>query len=325
MAATTSTANLIEANATGVNFSGEIRFNRIARNTIGIFAQSGHVIDHNLIYRNTNAGVLVSGKSDVQVVQNTFYSPTGDLLRMQGGSSDVEVRNNIFWAEARLRRLRRQRQPGRLLQRLQRPARDRHGQDLLLDEGLHRRPRLQADVAFLDLHSIGRTAVNPRLVRAALRQPRGRRLPRLRHGRRAALEQPDGRRRRPSRRRRPPRVCDEPPRQFGFESGVGNWSVNPGGTTKTATPSAYQGGSYFFSGSVASGFAEQTINLVTAGYTAAQLDSNDFALVFGGRVRSLAETPADQGQITLTFLDANGNAIGVPLLAVAPTPPTGGN
>ncbi len=41
----------------------------------------------------------MSGQTDVSIVNNTFFSPTGDLIRIEGGSSQVEVLNNILWAE----------------------------------------------------------------------------------------------------------------------------------------------------------------------------------------------------------------------------------
>src|SRR5262249_47460295 len=60
------------------------------------------------------------------------------------------------------------------------------------------------------------------------------------------------------------------------------------------------------------GIAEQTVNLVSAGFTTAQLDAKNLSLVFGGRVRSGAEAPPDEGKLILTFLDANANPVGSP-------------
>ena len=156
-------ANLIEGNATAVSsFVGPIQFNRIARNAVGIAAITGQQIVHNLIYRNTSRGVLADGVSDVRIFSNTFYAPSGDNIRVQGGASRVEVRNNILWAES--------------------------GYDLyvaydsqsgffsdyndLFASGTGRVGYWtkdfvdvldwQADVARFDLHSIGGTLVNPR-------------------------------------------------------------------------------------------------------------------------------------------------------------------
>ncbi|HXJ76485.1 MAG TPA: NosD domain-containing protein, partial [Candidatus Dormibacteraeota bacterium] len=86
------TANLIEGNTIGVNFTGTIQFNRIASNGTGITVNSGQAILHNLIYRNTQTGILIAGDSDVRVISNTIYSPLGDSVRVQGASSNVEIR-----------------------------------------------------------------------------------------------------------------------------------------------------------------------------------------------------------------------------------------
>ncbi len=95
-----------------------------------------------------------------------------------------------------------------------------------------------------------------------------------------------------------------------FENSVNNWTVNTGGGTQSANPTPFDGSSYFYSGNIAQGFAEQTVDLVAKGFTPTQLDSQDFALVFGGRARSLNEAVEDRGQITLTFLDGLGQQIG---------------
>ena len=93
-------ANLIESNTTGVNVTGTVQFSRIAQNSVGIQATSGELIAHNMIYRNSQAGVLVNGQSSVEIVGNTFYAPQGDNIRVEGGSSQVEVLDDILWAES---------------------------------------------------------------------------------------------------------------------------------------------------------------------------------------------------------------------------------
>ena len=137
-------ANLIESNSTGVNLAGPIQFNRIARNTVGIAAASGQLIAHNLIYRNTGAGVQATGRTDVRIVSNTFYAPQGDNIRVVGGSTQVEVRDNILWSESGRDLYVANDSQGRLLQRLQRPLRQRDGHAGVLDQRLH------------GYHSIGR-------------------------------------------------------------------------------------------------------------------------------------------------------------------------
>src|SRR5207248_6720252 len=95
-----------------------------------------------------------------------------------------------------------------------------------------------------------------------------------------------------------------------FENSVNNWTVNTGGGTQSANPTPFDGSSYFYSGNIAQGFAEQTVDLVAKGFTTAQLDSQDFVLVFGGRVRSLNQAIEDRGQTTLTFLAGLGQPHG---------------
>src|SRR5262249_45478403 len=82
----------------GVDFGGPVQFNRIAGNGVGVAARNGQLIAHNLVYRNAVA-VSVRHRSGVRIVQNTFYTPAGDHVRVEDGSSDVEVRNNVFWTE----------------------------------------------------------------------------------------------------------------------------------------------------------------------------------------------------------------------------------
>src|SRR5208283_3106940 len=88
-------------------------------------------------------------------------------------------------------------------------------------------------------------------------------------------------------------------------SGASGWTVNSGSTIQSSGPTAFDGNDYFSSGAVASGFASQTINLISAGYTAAQIDAGTLDVSFGGRIRAAAESPSDQRQIILTFLDGS--------------------
>ncbi len=302
--------NLIEKNTTGVNgFTGPIQFNRIASNGVGINAANGQKIFHNLIYRNTQQGVLVSGKSDVRIVSNTMYSSAGDNIRIQNSSSNVEIRDNVLWADG--------------------------GYDIFAANDsligywsdynqLHAGPGgkiihwvkdftdildWQADLAQFDLHSIGTTVVNPlwsqpAFVNASFDDYRifdvvaGQRFsspgidsgdPLTDQGLAANVTN----------------LLANP----GFETGISGWLVSPSGSTKSATPSAFEGSNYFFAGSISNVSAEQTIDLLAAGFSAAQLDSQDLVAIFGGRVRSLAETLKDRGQIVLSFLNGTGGVI----------------
>ena len=96
----------------------------------------------------------------------------------------------------------------------------------------------------------------------------------------------------------------------GFENGLSSWSVNPGAATQGANPSPFDGEQYFVAGGSPVGTASQTIDFTAAGYTAAQLDSQDLMVVFGGRIRSSDAVPDAAAQITLTFLGASGTVLG---------------
>ena len=36
---------------------------------------------------------------DARIINNTFYSPVGDLIRIDGRSNNIEVRDNVLWSE----------------------------------------------------------------------------------------------------------------------------------------------------------------------------------------------------------------------------------
>ena len=95
----------------------------------------------------------------------------------------------------------------------------------------------------------------------------------------------------------------------GFESGLTGWAVSPSGGTQSSNPTPWQGSNYFFAGVNAVTTLDQTISLTASGVTAAQIDAGNQILVFGGRVRSANETPADAGSISLTFYDSGNNVI----------------
>src|SRR5439155_7878081 len=154
---------------------------------------------------------------------------------------------------------------------------------------------LQADVALIDLHSIGRTVVNPlwsepRFVNRAL-DDYG--VFGLVAGLRFSSPTVDAADPLTDQGFLAAGMAGLEPNLLAnadFESGVTGWTVNVGGATKGGNPAAFEGSSYFFAGPVGVGFAMQTIDLLAAGFTAAQLDSQDLVVVFGGRMRSLNET-----------------------------------
>ncbi|MFA5028107.1 MAG: right-handed parallel beta-helix repeat-containing protein, partial [Candidatus Methylomirabilota bacterium] len=302
-------ANLIEGNSTGVSVAGTIQWNRIADNTIGIAAASDTTIVHNLIYGNAAQGVLVSGKTDVRIFGNTVYAPTGDNIRVQSASSEVEVQNNILWAM------------GGYDLFVANDSRSGFWSDYntlftsgsgtlgfftkeftdLLD--------WQTDLNKFDLHSVGVTAVNP-----VWAEPRFAGL----LGDDFRLLEPAGRQRfanpavdagniladigRPSSH---VNLLANP----GFESGLTGWVTSAGASVKTASPAPYDGTGYFFAGAVQAGFASQAFTLADLGYTPAELDARDLEILFGGRIRTMAESPADRGEVQLIFRDGSGTTL----------------
>ena len=310
--------NQIEGNTAGVNFIGTIQYERIDENGTSIVVQNGQLIAHDLIYDNNGQNLQTLGASNVEIVNNSFYSPDQTNILVNGGSSDVEVLNDILWTGGGYD--------------LSIADDSRLGffsdyNDLYTTGGgqiVHYLVDFsdilnwQDDVALYDLHSIGATVVNPTWA-----QPR---FVDLGFGDLSAFPAAAG-----LRKTSPTIGTGDPETDLAlpttkyqnllanpsFEAGVSNWSVNPGGTTQSSGPAAFNGSSYFYSAAVAAGFAQQTISLTADGYSAAQIDAGTLDVSFGGRIRAAAETPADQGQLVLIFLDGSGNAIGSPTVVSA--------
>ncbi len=301
-------ANWIERNTTPLAFSGPVLFNRIADNFAGIEARNGQWIAHNLIYDNEGFNLRVHGASDVCIIQNTFYSG-GDNIRLEGGARAVELRGNILWTETGHDiYVANDSQYGFFSD-----YNDLHAGDTgklvywtrdftdLLD--------WQEDVHQFDLHSIGRTVLNP-----AWSEPRflGRgtgdfRVFDLVAGRRFSS---------PTRDAADPLTDVALPASYqnllsnpGFESGLAGWQVNSGSSTRQSSPTPFEALNYFYPGAVSQGYTQQTIDLAAMGYGDAELDSRDLVAVFGGRVRVASESPTDTGRITLSFLDSSGATI----------------
>ena len=305
--------NSIEDNETGVVFAGVVQFNRIGRNVVGLVSLDQTDVLHNLFYRNTTTALSIKGHKSIQVFQNSFYATGGDLIRIESAASDVEILNNILFSES-----------GYDLY-VGNDSRNGFYSDYnILHSGADGKLVFwavdfkdildwQADVAQFDLHSYGRTLPNPNWSR-----PRFYSLSRDDY----QVFDISG-----SQRLTSPSI--DAGAAFAdrglllniyknllvnpeFESGLTGWSANPEASVQTKEPSPYQGSNYFYSGSVALGYATQTIDLAASGFTAAQIDSRNLVVVFGGRVRVADETPTDKGTFTLAFQDASGKIIGDP-------------
>ena len=91
----------------------------------------------------------------------------------------------------------------------------------------------------------------------------------------------------------------------GFEEapiGLTGWNISGGADIRHFGPNAYEGSNYLF-GRNTDGFSVwQDIDLFSHGYTAAQIDSGDFSVVFGG-MQSSFETQGDSGIISIHLFD----------------------
>jgi hypothetical protein len=86
--------------------TAQVLANTIYSNPVGIRGDSTYpygiytgTIGNNLIYVNTNQGVVLSGANGATVTNNTIYQPVGDAVRIQDNSSNVRLRNNILWVD----------------------------------------------------------------------------------------------------------------------------------------------------------------------------------------------------------------------------------
>lgn len=310
-------ASLVERNAIGVETTGPIQYTRIGHNTVGIRARSGQRIHHNELFNNQTAGVQVSGQQDVRIVSNTFYSATGDNVRIDGGSSEVELRSNVLYAEAGYDvYVANDSQTGFFSDWNDLFARGA-GKLVFWTRDFTDLLDWQADVARFDLHSIGSTApaplaAEPRFVSFGRDDYRVFGLAAQLRATSPTLDRGDARADVGARTELVNLLANP-----GFESGLGGWNVTTGSTTRSSAPAAFEGASYFAPPSgAASAFAEQRVDLVAAGYSAAQLDSGQLDLVFGGRLRVGVENrtpgsiaPADDGRMLLIFEDGAGAEI----------------
>ena len=115
--------NVVYSNSVGISSDGLVDGNRVFNNTEGIVSRGGFIsgsavaqnnkvysnqvgIDatgtngtalNNVIYANTNQGILVeNGSNGYRVSQNTIFQPVGDAVHAQGNSPNTKVRGNIL-------------------------------------------------------------------------------------------------------------------------------------------------------------------------------------------------------------------------------------
>jgi Ca2+-binding RTX toxin-like protein len=318
--ATLALANDISGNVTGVSgFTGTIQFSRIDGNATGIAATANLNVLHDLIYNNTTVGLEVSGVANVQTSDNTFYTATGDNIRIENGSSNVEIQNSILWAQNGYDIYVANNSQSGYFSDYNTLFAGPNGVLVYWTRNFTDILDWQDEVALYDLHSVGATVVNPDDGKphfVDLPNNDFQLLP-LAGGQQAsdaALEQGN------------PIVEYDTQLQNGnlltnpgFEQGLTGWATDPTALAGVAPdgPAAYDGNSYFVGGTAtflsgattATGYAEQRVNLLQAGYSVAQLDSGTLSVTFGGYTRSLPEATPDTGSISISFLDASGTVV----------------
>ena len=311
-------ANLIAGNQTGVaSFNGTIHFNRIEANGVGIAATSAQVIFDNQIVSNTTAGILASGVTKVEIAGNTIRAFVGDGVRIVNQSTNIELTSNIFWtANGYDIYVANDSQAG-FWSDYNTLFADGTGKIVYWTKDFIDILDWQDDVGRFDLHSDGVTVVNPRWAQ-----------PHFSMGLDGVLTT------RPvvagQRLTDPTTSGGDPAGSFigyrgvpnllangSFESGLTGWTVTTGGAATTGGPSAWDGSSVFVSGPAGSAVAQQSLDLVAAGFSASAIDSGSLQVAFGGRVE--LTNGSQQAQISLVFRDKDGNAIGSPVVVAAGT------
>ena len=302
-------ANLIYRNTTGVDFAGVIQFNRIEGNNIGVKARSDSQITHNQFVDNVTAGLVANNVADVQISHNTLVAATGDNIRIENLAREVEVRGNSMWVEQGVNLFVADNARSGFFSDYNQLHATGTGKLVHWMRDFTDILDWQADVHVYDLHSIGTTIVNPdgtapawvSMARGDYRQAT------LVGGLRMSSPGVDGADSRNDVGL--PLTLVNLLTNPSFEVGTAGWTTNVGATAGRTSINPFQGNAYLMPGSVATGVAEQTINLLTAGFTTTQLDSQSLVAVFGGRVRSQNEAPIDTATLTIAFKDGLGNTL----------------
>ena len=165
----------------------------------GIAAASGQLIAHNLIYRNTQTGVSVSGSTDVRIFNNTFYAPAGD----RSASTPRPSKSRFATTSCGPRAATTSTSPTTARAGFFSDYNDlhatRHRQAGLLDARFHGHSRLAGGrrTSSICTRSAARS-VNPVWSQPRFAEPGTERLPHLRPDGPPAVHQPDDRPRRPA-------------------------------------------------------------------------------------------------------------------------------
>jgi Ca2+-binding RTX toxin-like protein len=310
-------ANLIEANRTGADFDGTIQFNRFVRNETGIAGRAGQLIAHNTFVGNEDYGIRLFNDAGARIVHNSMHAATGDNISVDNVSPGAEIRNNVLWAEQGYDIYVHDLAQAGFFSDYNTLHTSGNGKLVYWTRPFTDLLDWQADVARYDLHSIGKTVVNP-----AWSEPR---FVNVASGDLRVFDLIAG-----QRFSSPTIDAGDPLSDLalpvgltnlltngGFDGGLTGWTRNTSASAGVGVAAPFDGAASFVAGADAGGFAQQTIDLLTAGFSAAALDSRDLAVSFGGRVRTANEAAADTMRIVLTFLDGSGVAIGSPIVVQA--------
>ncbi|MFN8742342.1 MAG: right-handed parallel beta-helix repeat-containing protein, partial [Pirellula sp.] len=268
-----SSPNEIRGNQVGVDFQGEIRFNRILANEVGISGHSGSLIHHNIVSTEVGTGIEIAGRENLRIFQNTMQVADGRNVDLHSNARSVELMNNIFWAER-----------GHNLY-VANDSQVGFFSDFNTLVGTDTSSLVywtkdfadildwQMDVAKFDLHSSGTTRLHPTGERPQFRN-----------------------------------------RHWGDYR---TW--DPMGGLARTSPSLDKGNVAYDESSPFAGpnllnspqqATPQVIDLLSQGWTAASLDSNDFHVVFGGRVSPFMDVDVGRGTFRLQILNAAGTVLG---------------
>ncbi len=258
------------------------------------------------------SALLVSGVAGVRTSDNTFYTATGDNVRLQNGASGFEIQNSILWSESGYDiYVANDSQTGFFSDYNVLYAGDagtlvywtRDFKDIL---------DWQDDVAEFDLHSTRPHRGQPGGRQAALRRSRRQRLHRAGRvgGQRlsspsvdqgSALVEHDVQPR--------PATCWPTPASR-TASPAGPPTPRRSRPSRAATRRRMTATTIISPAPPRRARRSQTVDLLKAGYSAADIDAGAFTVQFGGYTRSYAQQPADQGSITVLFFDAANDLLG---------------
>ena len=310
--------NLITYNGTGIaNFTGLVEFNRIEDNGTGIAATNGLNIYSNQLVANTSYGILISGVGDLQIAGNTIISYIGDAIHLANSAHNVDVVSNIIWTDTGYGIYVDNNSQLGFWSDYNTLFAAGTGKIVYWTKSFVDILDWQDDVDQFDLHSVGTTVVNPNWAEPHFGVDA--------YG--FLITRPEVAGQKPT---DPTADAGDPAGSFigfngtanliangNFESGLGGWTVTAGGSTTSTALTPWLSTAAFEFGGASNAVAQQTINLLTAGYTSTQLDSGSLQVAFGGEVALLSS--AVRAQISILFLDGGGNTIGNAIVVPAGT------